>query len=212
VSDASTADRDYDPFEHLDDEEAAPAQEMREMSSALNDDGTVDGTIVSKPREGSHSDRYVLTVETPYSEFSETFSKPTPPVADDEFTRIANEYGQGLADITALDGETVKTTYDDATDSWSIVVPKKPIRKRVGDGIAQLRRPYPTVPWIEDEDNKWPFGLVVFTTPVLFPIIVIESVFVDDMSPGATGMAHAVWAMIYWAIFIACLVGIGRLV
>ena len=59
-----------------------------------------------------------LTIETPTETFTDTYRKPSP--ENTGLEEVADEYGQGLVDISALSGETVWC--EEQRGNWSVVI------------------------------------------------------------------------------------------
>jgi hypothetical protein len=117
--------------QELTDEQSLSA-ELRELESAT-DGEVVEGYIteIRRTMEKSYSEdsteQIEVTVETPIDEFTQTFAKPKPPLSDWPFTRLAEEYGQGLTDVDALEGEAVPCRYDDGGE---VAVPSSSLSSR----------------------------------------------------------------------------------
>ena len=98
-------------------------EELRAIESG-SDGHTAIGVVTEIEKRGS--DTIAVTVELPHGEeFTDYFDQPMPPTEDYAFTRIANEYGHGLTDIDALDGNTVDCGYNflEKDDDWVIIDP-----------------------------------------------------------------------------------------
>lgn len=107
--------------------DAELAQELRELD-AVTDGRTATGIVTDVSHRPSrppvHSEeKIIVEVTLPHTSFEQRFEKPKPPTEQYPFTRIAEQYGQGLVDIDGLVGQKVNCVYDENNNEWSIVDP-----------------------------------------------------------------------------------------
>lgn len=170
------------------------SEELSELESATDGKVTV-GHIVSEPSEVAN-DHIRLEIETTISKFTKSFEKPKPPLADYQFTRIAEEYGQGLTDVSALEGERIPCCYDDSNGEWDIVLPSQPRHKRIKSWFRQFE-------WRDVESGDFD-ELVLFT--ILGPAFIVIATFVsltDENRKFSDGVFVGACAIFFWLFIIS---------
>jgi len=108
------------------------ATELRKLQSA-SDGEIVYGVVTKVPYKDTVNGevRVKIEVENPIDSFTALFKEPKPPLGDSPLYRVADEYGQGFADLDALEGEKVPCRYTDG--DWEVVVPKSRREKLIGN-------------------------------------------------------------------------------
>lgn len=170
------------------------AEEMATMVASSEDD-IVYGTV-SKIQDRGGTIEITVSIPGTGQTFKELYNRPKPPFEEYEFTRLAQAYGAGLADLYTLEGTEVPCRYD---DGWEIALPEpdRPRRKWVFD---MLNIPAKT------GIKSWVLLLVIGSYPLMAGLALLD-IFAclgdshAEVEDGSWPLAAGLLASLPWFLF-----------
>lgn len=173
------------------------AEELRDYSTR-KDGRYVEGVVmdVDESKRGGIK----IDVETPTKTFTDCYNKPSP--EEGAFEEIADEYGQGLVDINALEGNTVWCK--ERGNDWEITIQ----RGYLGRLKERLE--------LADSDTAWKTFVAIVLAPLHATLISHQQHegehWRHKRSPSdhdiawKDGVFSAIWFAIFWLSIVALVI------